>query len=146
MIQICIIYFPRGQWRHFKCCQPSKKLFDHPVSKSYIFIHNAFFKWIIFNYFFSSSKSVVSYSGSDVFIFSNQIRTFYEGSKLSQMKQDIAKSRVKYGGTRFKGILPSDKTKIRKYFILSQISWVNILKLIFLHNLKFLSSRKGDKG
>ena len=36
------------------------------------------------------------------------------------MKQDIAKSRVKYGGTRFKGILPSDKTKIRKYFILSQ--------------------------
>ena len=96
--------------------------------------------------FFSSSKSVVSYSGSDVFIFSNQIRTFYEGSKLSQMKQDIAKSRVKYGGTRFKGILPSDKTKIRKYFILSQISWVNILKLIFLHNLKFLSSRKGPEG
>ena len=91
-----------------------------PVSKSYIFIYHAFCKRIIFNNFFSSSKSVVSYSGSDVFIFSNQIRTFYEGSKLSQMKQDIAKSRVKYGGTRFKGILPSDKTKIRKYFILSQ--------------------------
>ena len=82
---------------------------------------------------FSSSESVVSYSGSDVFIFSNQIRTFYEGSKLSQMKQDIAKSRVKYGGTRFKGILPSDKTKIRKYFILSQISWANILKQTFSH-------------
>ena len=81
--------------------------------------------------FFSSSKSVVSYSGSDVFIFSNQIRTFYEGSKLSQMKQDIAKSRVKYGGTRFKGILPSDKTKIRKYFILSQLSWANIMKQTF---------------
>ena len=91
-----------------------------PVSKSYIFIYHAFCKRFIFKKSFSSSKSVVSYSGSDVFIFSNQIRTFYEGSKLSQMKQDIAKSRVKYGGTRFKGILPSDKTKIRKYFILSQ--------------------------
>ena len=32
-------------------------------------------------------------------IFENQIRTSYEGSKLSQMKQDIAKSRVKYGGS-----------------------------------------------
>ena len=89
-------------------------------SKSYIFIYHAICKRFIFKKSFSSSKSVVSYSGSDVFIFSNQIRTFYEGSKLSQMKQDIAKSRVKYGGTRFKGILPSDKTKIRKYFILSQ--------------------------
>ena len=79
-----------------------------------------FLKELFSTIFFSSSKSIVSYSGSDVFIFSNQIRTFYEGSKLSQMKQDIAKSRVKYGGTRFKGILPSDKTKIRKYFILSQ--------------------------
>ena len=138
MIQICIIYFPRGQWRHFKCCQPScVKILN---------LNSSLCIRIIFYNFFSSSKSVVSYSGSDVFIFSNQIRTFYEGSKLSQMKQDIAKSRVKYGGTRFKGILPSDKTKIRKYFILSQISWVNILKLIFLHNLKFLSSRKGPEG
>ena len=35
------------------------------------------------------------------------------------MKQDIAKSRIKYGGSEeFKGILPTDKTKIRKYFIL----------------------------
>ena len=91
-------------------------LCQNPTSLFTIHFLNEIFSTI----YFSSSKSVVSYSGSDVFIFSNQIRTFYEGSKLSQMKQDIAKSRVKYGGTRFKGILPSDKTKIRKYFILSQ--------------------------
>ena len=105
---------------------------------------------IIFYNFFSSSKSVVSYSGSDVFIFSNQIRTFYEGSKLSQMKQDIAKSRVKYGGTRFKGILPSDKTKIRKYFILSQNLMGQYYETYVLRNklnpIIIASSRKWHKG
>ena len=50
-------------------------------------------------------------------IFQNQITTFYEGSKLSQMNQDIAKSRVKYGGSeiQFKGFFASFKTIRRKH-------------------------------
>ena len=53
---------------------------------------------------------------SPTLVFSNQIRTFYEGSKLSQMNQDIAKSRVKYGGSEIQRDFPSDKTRRRKHF------------------------------